>query len=196
MKLFDRFKKPSAGPVAAVPGTSASPSTEGCAADALVEIARIVTGGNEAVLQETALCATDIQGFYTAQEDFFMETCMERSRPPLELQWRGLTKILEDHGYVCERDWKDCKEDFVFFVQNLKGTKANSLPVEPDWFDENDDVFQWGTILTEKWAASGFAAAVFDINSDSYVVFPCRRSDFAQLQELAAQLNARFSLLE
>lgn len=173
-----------------------SANAENDIADALLEIARAVSENDAAVLEAVSRCAFDLQEFFTEQEVFFQETGMSRSRPAQELQWRGLTKILEDHGYVCERDWKDEKEDFVFFFGGLKGVRSNGLAIDPDWLDETADIPAWGAILTEKWREKGFAAAFLDIDSDSYVLFPCPTNAYSHLRELAERLGADVCILQ
>ncbi|MCI8913413.1 MAG: hypothetical protein HFF38_04660, partial [Lawsonibacter sp.] len=93
------------------------------------------------------------------------------------------------HGWVCERDWKDELEDFSYFVQNLRSFSALNLELDPDWFDEDEDIPAWCGILTDKWAAQGVRMAAIGIDSDSYVLFPVTSSQFETLQKLAGQIG-------
>ena len=97
--------------------------------------------------------------------------------------------ILEEHGWVCDRDWKAELEDFLFFPQNLKGYQALQLTLDPDWFDEDDDIPAWCDVLMEKWAAQGVRIATIGIDSDSYVLFPATAPQFDELQILAGEIG-------
>ena len=96
-----------------------------------------------------------------------------------------MVDILEEHNFVCERDWKDEKEDFAYFFGNLVGTKRFGLELDPGWLDEDGDIEQWCGILNEKWAPHQCCAGAININSDSFVLFPCPLSQLEQLKKLA-----------
>ena len=91
---------------------------------------------------------------------------------------------------------KDEKEDFVYFFSNLKGVKTYNLTIDPDWFSAQGSIPEWCSILKEKWSAQDCFAAVFDIDSDSYVLFPCSGSDFAKLQPLGKRFPEGFFIVE
>ena len=97
--------------------------------------------------------------------------------------------ILEPYEYVCELDWKDAKEEFLYFLEHLKGMKRLGLELQEDWFSEEDDISIWSRILDEKWKPQQCCLACIDINSDSYVLFPCGLAEAEQLKTLAAQLG-------
>ncbi|WP_160323650.1 DUF6630 family protein [Defluviitalea phaphyphila] len=107
------------------------------------------------------------------------------------MRWISLVSILEKNNYVCERDWKDEKEDFIYFVENLVGMKKYNVHIDPDWLNEDDFIPQWCQILDDKWKSQGVCMADFDIGSDSYVLFPCKTADLKLLQDYAAQIGER-----
>lgn len=163
--------------------------------EAITEITRIITAGDDAVLQEAAALA-DIQKYYAEHKGWFADLGLDDSIDPAQLQWLALIYILEEHNYVCERDWKDEKDDFVFFFSSLKGIKTYNLAIDPDWFNMEESIAEWCAVLKEKWSAQGCFAAVFDINSDSYVLFPCKADDFARLQPLGELLSGHFFIVD
>ena len=113
MGLFDMFKAKGTPP--------SEPSNAAPLGVALVEIARLISGGDAAVLQETAACAQDPNGWFEAHQERYEERSVDSPHDLDLVQWLGLVDILEEHGWVCERDWKDELEDFSYFLQNLKG---------------------------------------------------------------------------
>ena len=93
----------------------------------LEEIARIISGGEEAVLQDAASCARDPKGWFAAHQERYEERGVDAPDDLGLVQWLGLVDILEDRGWVCERDWKDELEDFSYFLQNLHGFQKLGL---------------------------------------------------------------------
>ena len=151
----------------------------------LLEIAQIVSHGDEAVLSELTRCLTDQDVYFSAHQERYEERGIESDAEPEQIRWLGLVDILEENNYVCERDWKDEKEDFVYFFSNLSGVKRLKLEVDPDWLDESGDIEAWCRILDEKWAGQQCCAAAINIDSDSYVLFACTLEDLARLEPLA-----------
>lgn len=97
--------------------------------------------------------------------------------------------LLEAKGYVCIRDWKDERSDFVHFVGELTGTKNLGLELCEDWLDEDGDVGQWLDLLNKKWGPEGCCAGVLGTDSDSYAIFVCRTTERDRLSALAAQAD-------
>ncbi|MDE7035369.1 MAG: hypothetical protein K2O74_03880 [Eubacteriales bacterium] len=210
MSFFDFFRKGSKPSDTPAPSAPPKPEHRSCVQDgnktapdgpdlpipgAITEIARIVTFGDETVLRETTALA-NIKKYCAEHERWLADSMLDPSTDPVRLQWLALINILETHHYVCERDWKDEKEDFVYFFSNLKGVKAYNLTIDPDWFSAQGSIPEWCSILKEKWSAQDCFAAVFDIDSDSYVLFPCSGSDFAKLQPLGKRFPEGFFIVE
>lgn len=59
--------------------------------------------------------------------------------------------ILMNYGYVCECDWKETKEEFLFQISALKGMRSLMLNIKNKWLDEKQDIPVWCTVLDEKW---------------------------------------------
>lgn len=167
-----------------------APSDPPGMSDALIEIAKQV-GCQDALLDTVSRFAYDIPGFYGTHTEWFQERGLERSDP--RIPWFGLICILEANGYVCERDWKDELEDFVYFLGNLQNTKAYGLTVDPAWFRPEGDIVEWCTILRKKWGR--YVVAAFDINSDSYVLFPCHVDFFPRVEMLGRIVGGMFGIV-
>lgn len=176
MGFFDHFKKNEATPEPLEPSVKSIGPT-------VVELARVISSGDEAVLRDITACTEDPADWFTSHQDRYRERCILSSDDPELIQWLGLVDILEEHGWVCERDWKDELEDFSYFVQNLHGFQKLGLELDPDWLDEDEDISAWCGVLTEKW--EGVCVAAIDIDSDSYVLFPTSTAQLADLQRLA-----------
>lgn len=156
----------------------------------LLEIARIISGDDEAVMLDADLCVSAPTAWFSLHERRFQERQLfhiERADDLDLVRWLGLVDILEEHEHVCERDWKDEKEDFVYFLSRLSGTRRLRLSIQDKWLNEQEDIWHWSCVLNRKWRAQQCCVAAMDIDSDSYVLFPCRLSDLEKLRRLAAQ---------
>ena len=175
MGLLDKFKKkPEYNPI--------------------VEIAHIVSQGDSAVLTQAALCSADIKKFFFENISSYEERGIDSTTGENTLKWIGLVDILINANYLCERDWKDEKSDFIFFMQNLNTFKTLHLKIDEQQLDDSDDIPRWCEILDTLWGQQGVCVAAFDIDSDSYVLFPCKTNDLPTLQQYAAQLGQRIDL--
>ena len=189
MGFFDHFKKNEAAPEPLEPSVKSIGPT-------VAEIARIISSGDEAVLRDITACTEDPASWFTAHQNRYEERGVDSVGDLDLVQWLGLVDILEEHGWVCERDWKDELEDFSYFVQNLHGFQKLGLELDPDWLDEDEDIPAWCGILTEKWSAQGVRMAAIDIDSDSYVLFPVSSARFAGLQKLAEGIGQHIDYVE
>lgn len=168
-----------------------------------IEIAKIVSNDDKAVMDEVKECVSDVEAYFknniaqyeerSIYEDG-LEDIIENPDDLSELAWIGIVDILEKNGYVCERDWQDELEDFIYFISATKGIKENNLVVEESWFDEDSDISEWCEVLDEKWQEQGYCVASFDINSDSYVLFSCNIKDFELLVKYADEVDYRIDL--
>ncbi len=153
--------------------------------ETLIEIGRIISDGDEAVLEELTACAADPAAYFAAHEEQYRERAIDSPEEPDLIRWIGMVDILEARNFVCERDWKDEKEDFFYFFSNLAGIRRLQLEMDPDWLDEDGDIEQWCGILDEKWSSRQCCAAAIGIDSDSFVLFPCTLAQLERLRGLA-----------
>lgn len=162
--------------------------------DPIIEIARTVSQGDSAVLAQAALCSSDIMKYFSENISSYEDRGIEDTTDENTLKWIGLVDILINANYLCERDWSDEKTDFIFFLQNLNTAKVMHLKIEEQNLDESADIPKWCEVIDRMWGQQGLCIAAFDIDSDSYVMFPCKISDLSKLQQCAAQLGQRIDL--
>lgn len=186
MGLFDKFRKK---PESSTEAESANAEIK--YTQQLLEIAMAVSYGNEDVIREISNCISDTKRYFNANREQYEERSIKESDNLDEIKWIGLVNILIKNNYVCERDWKDDKDNFIYFVQNLAGIKTNNICINPDWLSENDSIAEWCPVLDDEWKSQGMCMAAFDIGSDSYVLFPYRTADLKQIKEYATQIGQR-----
>ncbi len=182
MGLFDQFKNNNVNIKEQIQETNAK---------LLIEIARIVTRGSENIMSEIADCISDTKTYFYRHIERFQERGINEFDDKSFIQWISLVDILEKTQYVFECDWKEEKEGFVYGIQSLFFVELDHLPAEETWFDETEDVTMWCMILDDKWRKQGIGIYAFDIDSDSYVLFPCKTQEFSKLRAYAKQLGFR-----
>ena len=194
MGFFDRFKKngaDSAAPVPPAPAEDSKPLGPG-----LIESARLISLGDEAVMRDVSACAEAPRDWFEANRERYEERGIDSTGDLDQVQWLGLVDILEEHGWVCERDWKDELEDFLFFLQELKGYQALHLTLDESWLEPDGDIPGWCEILAKKWKEQGARVAAIDIDSDSYVLFPVPSVQLPTLQKLAGETGHNIDFVE
>ena len=156
---------------------------------ALLEIAKIISLDDPALMTEAAECAGHPDAYLAAHQDQYCDWdfAPDAWTDPKRIQWIGLVMMLEEKGHVCTRDWKDERPDFVYFLRGLTGTKRLGLELQEGWLDEEDGVEEWLDILNGKWEPEGCCVGIMGTGSDSYTMFVCRTAQRDRLMELAAQ---------
>lgn len=159
----------------------------------LLKIMECVTDGNKELIKELEDCILNTEDYYRNHQETFEERGIDEDEEEELIQWIALVDILEREGYVAERDWEDEKEDFLYYIGNLNKVKSEGLRIEDKWLDEDGEITEWLAILDEKWEKEGIAMFAFDIDSDSYVLFPCEVKKFEQLEEWAEKAGYRIA---
>lgn len=156
----------------------------------LLAIGMAISNDDTQVKAELETCINDTKAYFLENKERFEERGISEAALD-EIRWISLVDILEINGYVCERDWQDELDDFVYFVEKLKGVASRKLALDLQWFKEEDDVSTWCEMLDEKWAEKGICIAGIDIGSDSYVLFPYETEKLGELSRLAEGLERR-----
>lgn len=105
------------------------------------------------------------------------------------IMWLSMVEVLLDHGYACELDYKEELDEFIPSVKALKGMERLGLPLDETWFDPEMVIPHWCRNLDEQWKGNDCCMGFIEIDSDSYVLFPCILSDLYELHYIAADLD-------
>ena len=171
-----------------------NPAKEDVAAEVAIQtITAIISGNDSSVLEKVKDCLRYTESYFKEYANAFSERGIEEfdDLPLRELQRIAVVDILAENLYVCERDWKDEIDDFLYSVGELKGTKEQALPLKTEWFDSDGDISEWSAIIDGKWKSFGMCLAGIDIESDSYVLFPCKIDKLNELETLAKVVSYR-----
>lgn len=156
-----------------------------------LKIASAISNKDEKVIQKVSRCLADTKSYFENHYAQYEERGIDHAEDGNFIQWIALVNSLLNHGHVCELDWKCEKVDFIYFLQKLTQAKTNEILLNENWFDEDDDIVEWCTLLDTKWTSKGMCVAALDIHSDSYVIFPFETANLAQIQKYAKKLGQR-----
>ena len=137
-------------------------------------------------------CLESPWSYFEENIDRYDERGIDEDETEETIIWLGIADELLDANEAVELDWNPELEDFSYFMKSLADKK--NLQMEDDWFDEEDTITNWCSILDRRWETEGFCVGGIDIDSDSYVIFPSQRETLKKLVLLGKQLNHRFDL--
>ena len=118
--------------------------TEEARLQILEQIAGIITGDDQRAMEEVRLCTREPKVYQQRYRGRYRERGIDLpDAAGNDLQWLGVADILIEHGYAAERDWKDEKEDFIYFLSQLRPFAALGLSIQEDELDEDDGIDAW-----------------------------------------------------
>lgn len=161
----------------------------------LIEIGNIISKGDKKVVSQLNEIFSNFKNYIMINKEFeFLIKDMENIsiKEELFLKFYTLSNVLEKNGYLCCLDWKCELEDFKMISGLLeKFTDDKICRLDSINFDEDDDITTWCEIFDEKFKNKNILIAGFDLNSDSYTVFPISYEDFEKIQNLIGDTDLR-----
>lgn len=156
-----------------------------------LEIAQLLTS-NQEILESLKVCFETPQTYFQEHADRYDERCIDAEDDEATLQWIGLADELLESGSFVELDWNTEREDFLYELESL--VKKYKLPLQEEWLKEDGDIPLWAQNLDQEWESRGFCLAAMDIDSDSYVLFPCQIKDLSSLITLSQSADLLFEI--
>ena len=134
-------------------------------------------------------CLESPWSYFEENIDRYDERGIDEDETEETIIWLGIADELLDANEAIELDWNPELEDFTYFMKSLADKK--NLQVEDDWFDEEDTITNWCSILDRRWEIEGFCVGGIDIDSDSYVLFICKVETLKELREWSNRIDQR-----
>lgn len=153
------------------------------------KIAELMTDDME-VRERLSACFLSPGKYYNEHAEQYEDRGFEGDEPEDKISWIGLANEMIACGTAVELDWKTDKEEFSGQMKGL--ADRHQLALREDWLKADGDIPVWCAALDEKWAEADFCAAAMDIDSDSYVIFICKREVLKKLQALGKKIHHRF----
>lgn len=134
-------------------------------------------------------CLESPWSYFEENIDRYDERGIDEDETEDTIIWLGIADELIDANEAVELDWNPELEDFTYFMKSLADKK--NLQMEDDWFDEEDTITNWCSILDRRWEIEGFCVGGIDIDSDSYVLFICKVETLKELREWSNRIDQR-----
>ena len=108
-------------------------------------------------------------------------------------KWMLMVDILELHGYICSRDWKDELQDFLYFLCQTKRAVSENITFDESdsAFSEEDDISIWSALIDDILAGKNLVVGNIDTDSDQYTLFICTVEELILLKEYSSVINHR-----
>ena len=161
----------------------------------IVEIARILTNGNEDVIRDFTLLAQDHEAFAAKYADWcddMLEDRRERDEAMLYVTayWLvGHDTAYKFGGYI---DWKEETEEIMAHLAEAIGNLGYPLDMEKVAFSGEEFTNEALAVIDESFRDAGYTLASLDIGGDCYHLFIVPLADFDRLAHLGAGLDLKF----
>ena len=90
-------------------------------------------------------CLESPWSYFEENIDRYDERGIDEDETEETIIWLGIADELLDANKAIELDWNPELEDFTYFMKSLADKK--NLQIEDDWFDEEDTITNWCSIL-------------------------------------------------
>ncbi len=147
----------------------------------IIDISKVISHNDTEVINEINNIMNKKDNYIKNNERGIDENCDDST-----LFWLIMVDILEKYNYVCESDWKDESEDFIYSISNLK---TFDLDVNNDIFNEDESIIEWCKIIDSRCEPK--CIGCIDIDSDSYVLFVSNNDEINELKRLAREISKK-----
>lgn len=149
--------------------------------NSIINISKVISHNDSEVINEINNLMNNKDNYIKNNERGIDENCSTSI-----LFWLIMVDTLEKYNYVCERDWKDEFEDFIYFISNLK---TFNLDINNDIFNKDESITEWCKIIDSKCEPK--CIGCIDIDSDSYVLFVSNNDEINELKRLAREISKK-----
>lgn len=148
------------------------------------DITDIIASGDDTIAHIVEEMVSDPIDYYDNNSVAFEDRSIDREDED-GIMWIGMVELLLEHRYVCELDYKEEAEEFAASVKTLKGIERLGLTLDGIIFDPEESIPNWCDVLDRNWKNKACCMGFIDIDSDSYVLFPCTIPELYDLQSIS-----------
>lgn len=149
--------------------------------NSILHISKIISHNDSTVINEISNLMNNKDIYIKKSEREIDENCSVNT-----LFWLIMVDTLKKYNYICERDWKDEFEDFIYFLSNLKNF---DIDINYDIFNKDESIIEWCKIIDSKYEPK--CIGCIDIDSDSYVLFVSNNDEINELKQLSAEISKK-----
>lgn len=147
----------------------------------IINISNLISHNDSEVIDEINNLMNNKDNYIKNNERGIDEKCSTSI-----LFWLIMVDTLEKYNYVCERDWQDEFDDFIYFISNLK---TFNLDINNDIFNKNESITEWCKKIDNNCDPK--CIGCIDIDSDSFVLFVSNNDEINELKRLAREISKK-----
>lgn len=160
----------------------------------LIEVGKIISRESIEVVIQLEKALNDIEGYLRENRELGYE--IERIYDKRELRvikLNILANILEKSNYLIYLDWKCELEDFQMLDKVIEKTMDKKMVdiFREINFDEDDDITLWSEEFDKHFEKLEILLASFDLDSDSYAIFPITYENFKNIENMLKNIQLR-----
>lgn len=160
----------------------------------LIEVGKIISRESIEVVTQLEKALNDIEGYLRENRELGYE--IEKIYDKRELRVIKLSilaNILEKSNYLIYLDWKCELEDFQMLDKVIEKTMDKKMVdiFREINFDEDDDITIWSEEFDKHFEKLEILLASFDLDSDSYAIFPITYENFKNIENMLKNIQLR-----
>lgn len=159
-----------------------------------IEIGRIISRGNIEVVTQLEKALNDIEEYLKENRELGYEIGKVNNKRELRvIKLNILVNILQKNNYLIYLDWKCELEDFKMLDKVIGKTMDKKIVdiFREINFDEDDDIIVWSEEFDKYFEKLELLLASFDLDSDSYAIFPIDYENFKNIENMLKNIQLR-----
>lgn len=159
-----------------------------------IEIGRIISRGNIEVVTQLEKVLNDIEEYLKENRELGYKIGeLNDKREQRVIKLNILVNILEKSNYLIYLDWKCELEDFKMLDKVIGKTMDKKIVdiFREINFDEDEDIIVWSEEFDKHFEKLELLLASFDLDSDSYAIFPIDYENFKNIENMLKNIQLR-----
>lgn len=159
-----------------------------------IEIGRIISRGNIEVVTQLEKALNDIEEYLKENRELGYKIGeLNDKREQRVIKLNILVNILEKSNYLIYLDWKCELEDFKMLDKVIGKTMDKKIVdiFREINFDEDEDIIVWSEEFDKHFEKLELLLASFDLDSDSYAIFPIDYENFKNIENMLKNIQLR-----
>ena len=164
----------------------------------MLQLSELLSMNNSSVMKEMEACAADTEKYCdNHRQEYEVLDCLGGTMTDEDyacIQWIVLTECLVKYNIAALLDWKCELEDFADWIKGLAGKRKYKLTFRTAWFDEDESLEEWCSLLNAKWQPSGVCLVQLDMDNDAYIILPVLSEQYESVKKLVEAIGQKIYL--
>lgn len=102
--------------------------------------------------------------------------------------WECATETLREYRYICKCDVDMGFDKFLEYLQEMPVVHSKKLSVNVNKSEAGDELYDWCEALDAQWVNTEYYMAMYELEDESEIVFPCTVGQTEEIRELAKEI--------